>query len=60
MSDLYGYGPCRVVHAVQVYRGLWHGCTCAVKLMLAASTENLSLQLTEVFVCKALSCHPNM
>lgn len=56
MSDICGFPP----RAVQVYRGLWHGCTCAVKLMLAASTENLSLQLTEVFVCKALSCHPNM
>ncbi|GLI62013.1 hypothetical protein VaNZ11_004588 [Volvox africanus] len=43
-----------------VHRGLWHGCTCAVKLMLAAGTENLSSQLTEVFFCKALSCHPNI
>ncbi|KXZ51071.1 hypothetical protein GPECTOR_14g56 [Gonium pectorale] len=43
-----------------VYRGLWHGCNCAVKLMLAASAENLSSQLTEVFLCKALSCHPNI
>ncbi|GFR52415.1 hypothetical protein Agub_g14987 [Astrephomene gubernaculifera] len=43
-----------------VYSGTWHGCTCAVKIMLAANTENLSYQLTELFLCRALSCHPSI
>ncbi len=49
----------RLLAALPCAAGLWHGCPAAIKFMLAGGTENLSAQLTECMMCKALS-HPNV